>query len=98
MSANVRATSIFGDLRLDFREARLTSMVTTVHVSATFASVLIIVPPGLRVECHGSAILGEFSHRSSMGDAGPDAPTLRIVGMAVFGSVEVKVREMDYRR
>jgi predicted membrane protein len=90
---HLQATAIFGSLKLDFREARISAGVTTIHVSSTFASVQIIVPPGLRIECDGSAIMGEFSERRAMSrDPGPGAPTLRIVGMAVFGSVEIKMK------
>jgi hypothetical protein len=87
------ASATFGEVILDFRDARIRSGVTVIHVSATFGSVEIIVPPGLHIECDGSATFGEFAERVSL-SAPPDveAPTLRITGEALFGEVQVVMR------
>jgi hypothetical protein len=96
---HLRATSIFGELKLDFREARIRPGVTHVHVFAKFGTVNIIVPPGVFVDCDGSAFFGEFSERIElMPAAGADAPTLRITGMAIFGEVKVETRLPDDER
>ena len=93
MPERMRATAVFGDLHLDFREARIPLGVSTVFVNATFGQVRIIVPPGVLVECDGSAILGEFSERTMIGsDITDDMPTLRIVGAAIMGAVQVRMR------
>lgn len=87
------ASATFGEVVLDFREARIGPGVTVVHASATFGSIEIIVPPGLHIECDGSATFGEFSERVSLGAApGADAPTLRITGEALFGEVAIVMR------
>jgi Cell wall-active antibiotics response 4TMS YvqF/Domain of unknown function (DUF1707) len=87
------ASATFGEVLLDFREARIRPGVTIVHVSATCGSIEIIVPPGLHIECDGSATFGEFTERISL-SAPPDvdAPTLRITGEALFGEVRVVMR------
>lgn len=87
-----RAVVVFGSLELDLREARIPRGVNTLDVSATFAEVRIIVPPGLRVECDGSAILGEFTEAVIAGPASGDVVTVRVVGMAVLSSVSVEMR------
>jgi hypothetical protein len=87
-----RAVVVFGSLELDLREARIAARVTTLDVSATFAEVKIIVPPGIRVECDGSAILGEFTEAVIAGPASGDVATVRVVGMAVLSSVSVHMR------
>ena len=87
------AVALFGEMVLDFREARIPAGLTTIAVSAVFSHVRIIVPPGLHVECDGSAVLGEFTDRLFLTETTePGASTLRITGMAVFGQVEVKMR------
>jgi hypothetical protein len=92
-AAMTTSIAVFAEMELDFRAARLGPGVTTVDISCVFAEVRVIVPPGLRVECDGSAILGEFSEKTFGGlDPGVEAPTLRIVGHAVFGSVKVSMR------
>ena len=87
------ASATFGEVVLDFREARIGPGVTVVHASATFGSIEIIVPPGLHIECDGSATFGEFSERVSLSaPADIDAPTLRITGEALFAEVSVVMR------
>jgi predicted membrane protein len=87
------AVAIFSDMELDFRSARLGPGVTTIDVSCVFSEVRVIVPPGLRVECDGSTILGEFSQKSFSGsDPNDEAPTLRVTGQSVFGAVKVSMR------
>ncbi len=85
------ARSIFGNAELDFRETRLKSGVTELHVRAVFGNIEITVPPQLAVECEGSALFGNFEvAEGALAD--PDRPILRIVGIAVFGNVEIKTR------
>jgi hypothetical protein len=53
----------------------------------------IIVPPGLNVESDGIAILGGFDHTEEASlDPDPDAPILRLRGLALLGGVEVKIQ------
>jgi hypothetical protein len=54
--------------------------------------VKIIVPPGLRVECDGVAIMGEFKEQHSSPDDDPGAPLVRVRGLALMGSVTVTTR------
>lgn len=82
----------FGSLELDLREARIAAGVTTIDINAAFAEVTVIVPPGLHVECDGTAIIGEFADAIFEGAAGPDTATVRVTGTVVFASVHVKMR------
>jgi uncharacterized protein DUF1707 len=87
----LKSLSIFGASVLDFREASFAPGVTEVRVKVVFGALEIIVPPNLTVECEGTGVFGTFEHAGG-GVADPDRPVLRIVGTAVFGSVEVEVR------
>jgi cell wall-active antibiotic response 4TMS protein YvqF/uncharacterized protein DUF1707 len=81
--------AIFGHIELDLRRATFAPGITEVRVKAIFGSIEIGVPADIRVEVSGSGIFGNFQG-ASRAIADPDAPTLRIVGTAVFSSVEVK--------
>ena len=83
-------SAIFGTVVLDFREARFAAGVTEVHVRVVFGSCEIIVPPNLAVECEGTGIFGSFEQAAAP-VVDPDRPLLRIVGSAVFGSVEIEM-------
>lgn len=87
------AVAVMGGAELDFREAILGPGVTEVQVYTVWGGVEIIVPPGLNVESRGIALMGGFDHHAD-GTIHPDpnAPTLRITGVALMAGVEVAVR------
>lgn len=85
--------AVMGGAELDFREAQFGPGVTTVTVFATMGGVEIIVPPGLRVESDGFALMGGFEHSGgSPASPDPSAPLLRISGLAIMGGVDIQVR------
>jgi hypothetical protein len=87
----VRAT--MSSMVLDFRDARLPAGPVEVDLRAVMSSVEILVPPGLAVETEGTAVMGSFEHVDrAPTHPDPDVPLLRVRGMAVMGSVEIKMR------
>ena len=85
--------ALMGGLCLDFREALLPPGETEVWVFSVMGGTEIIVPPGLTVESDGVAILGGFEHHENVPvDPDPNAPVLRLRGLAVMAGVEVSVR------
>jgi len=88
------AIATMGGVELDLREATLAG-VTEVQAFAFWGAVEVLVPPGVRVECNGLGLMGGFEQGDDTGAAGvlgPDAPILRMTGVAIMGGVEVKVR------
>jgi len=87
------AVAVMGGVVLDFREALLPPGETEVWIFTAMGGAEIVVPPGLTVESNGVAILGGFEHREDAGmSPDPDAPVLRIHGLAIMGGVEVSIR------
>lgn len=85
--------AVMGGMVLDFREALLPPGDTEVWVFTVMGGAEIIVPPGLAVETDGVAILGGFEHAEDANlSTDPDAPSLRVRGVALMGGVEVKIR------
>jgi uncharacterized coiled-coil protein SlyX len=79
-------------VKLDFRQALLAPGVTELAITAVMGNVSIIVPPGLRVEGHGNAVMGSFDNRYfGAPTTGAQSPVLRLTGFALMS--EVKVRE-----
>lgn len=82
------ASSVFGDLDFDLRDATMDQRRTTVTVLAVFGNVDIYVPEGVNVDVGG---LTAFGHRRDWGrDAGqPDAASIviRVIGFA--GTIDV---------
>ncbi len=85
----VRVEAIFGNVELDLRETQFAPGVTELAVRSIFGSVEIAVPADVAVEVHGSAVFGNFEGTTRT-VADPNAPTLRIIGSAVFASVVVR--------
>ncbi len=89
----LQVVAVLGGGALDMREARFSAGITEINVAAVLGGVEIIVPPGVRVEVLGSAVLGGFALSGVDESAfSPQAPVLRIRGIAVMGGVDVKVR------
>lgn len=87
-----RVLAVLGNVELDLRDVVFPPGVTRLYAKAVFGNVEITVPPTLAVECEGSGFLGNFSTVSRVPPEGDDTPVLRVIGVAVFGNVEVLTR------
>lgn len=83
--------ALMGGAGLDFREARFRTPVTEVTVVAMMGGVDIIVPPGVRVESNGFALMGGFES-VDQGPPNPDAPLIKVNGFVCMGGVDITVR------
>src|SRR4051812_30181185 len=60
MPHRLRVVTVMGGARLDLREARFPAGVVDIEIFAFMGGTEIIVPPGLAVQTHGTAIMGGF--------------------------------------
>ena len=89
----ITALALQGGVELDFREAIFGPGTVELSAVAVMGGIQIIVPPALRVETTGFAIIGGFEDRSEYGlSQDPREPTLKIRGFAVMGGIEIDVR------
>lgn len=92
-SRQLNVIAVMGGAELDFREARMPPGITELNVFAWMGGVEVVVPPGVRVEMNGIALMGGFEeHMRTVEPPPPDAPVLRIGGFALMAGVEVSVR------
>lgn len=91
---NPRTTikAIMADVKIDLRDATFMDREISFDILAVMAEATILVPPGVRLECDGFAVMGEFSDRHDSSGSDPDAPLVRIHGTAVMGRVTVQTR------
>ncbi len=82
------ATSTFGDLDFDLRDATITERRTKVTVLAAFGNVDVYVPEGVNVDIGGAAV---FGHRRDWGHDTdrPDAPTVQVRVLGFGGTIDV---------
>nr|WP_202420312.1 DUF1707 domain-containing protein [Actinomadura rayongensis] len=90
------ATCVFGGIELDFRRAVLSQREVTVNITAIFGGVEITVPPGVRVVSSVATVFGGVEPVEDELD--PDAPTIRLTGLVLFGGVSVRRREVGASR
>ncbi|MFN2400435.1 MAG: DUF1707 domain-containing protein [Gemmatimonadaceae bacterium] len=87
--------AFMGGVEVDLREARFPPDGIVIDAYTMWGGIEIVVPPGVRVECDGFAIMGGFGQtnlsREVAPSPSPDAPRVRIRGLAVWGYVEVQV-------
>jgi hypothetical protein len=87
-----RVVCVLGNVLLDLTRARVGPGTSRIEVRVVFGNVEIIVPPELRVECDGSAILANFeANTKAQSTLSAEAPLISIGGIAFAGNVEVKV-------
>lgn len=87
-----RGVSVWGDLKIDLTLARFGAGISQIELVVVMGNVTILVPPDVRVDCEGDAVLGSFETQGGRWTtAGFDAPTIRVSGTAYMGSVEIKI-------
>jgi hypothetical protein len=87
-----RAVSFWGSVTIDLTSARFGAGTSRIEVVAIMGSIEVFVPPDVRVECDGDAIVGSFEMQGQKWSKPADgAPTLHVTGTAYLGSVEVRV-------
>ena len=84
--------AVMANVKIDLRDATFVNREIEFEILAVMSETTILVPPGVRVECDGFAIMGEFSDRHDASGDDPDAPVIRIRGTSVMASVVVKTR------
>lgn len=89
----ITAVALQGGVELDFREAAFGPGIVEVRAFAVMGGIQVIVPPDLRVEASGFAIMGGFEERTESGLGGDGGgPLLKIRGFALMGAIQIDVR------
>ncbi len=95
--AELTVLSVFGDATIDLTGAILSGMTTELRCNAVFGSVKVIVPDALHVDVSGVGILGEYQSKDKRKGQdkrrtpAPNAPQIRLTGIALFGSVDIRI-------
>lgn len=81
------ANTVMGGLVLDFREAQIPAEGIDIYADVIMGELKIILPPGLPADVDCSTFMGSVSDKSKAGV--PGAPTVRVTGATVMGSISV---------
>ena len=94
---HLKVWAVAGGGELDLREARFAPGVTAIEVVAVMGGVDLVLPEGVRVEVVGAAFLGGFDHNAGAAVEDPNAPLIRVSGVAVMGGVDVSRSRREYK-
>lgn len=87
-----RAMAIMGSVTVDLTRANIQPGTSRIEVLSCMGDVTILLPPDVRVECDGDAIIGTFDlKRETASATSLNAPLLLVSGTSVMSSVLVKV-------
>lgn len=86
------AVTVMGGTDLDFRQAAFATETVSVRLLVLMGGVDIVVPPGVRVEWGGIALMGGVTMPEPLTPPAPDAPILRLSGLVCMGGVDVVER------
>ena len=93
----IRMINIFGGSDLDFSSARFSAKTTRITMFCMFGGASFYVREGMRTVSKAVCIFGGVDNRGPA-TADPDAPTLVIEGLALFGGASIKVKKTAKQR
>lgn len=91
-----QAVAVMGEVHLDLTSAILPEELTEIRAFALMGSVIVTVPDSVVVDVTGSGFMGEFTRKDKRRKPdrsrvpSPAAPTVRVSGFAMLGSVEIR--------
>lgn len=84
-------TAVFGGVTLDLRAALPAPDGAVISATAVFGGIEIIVPHGWRIAVKATPIFGGVDDKTvHEATLGPDAPTVTIDGLVLFGGIEIR--------
>jgi hypothetical protein len=84
-------TAIFGGVTLDLRGAHPAPDGASVNATVAFGGIDILVPKGWRISVRSTPIFGGVEDKTDQSEPpAPDAPTLHVDALTVFGGVDIK--------
>ncbi|MGQ0640448.1 MAG: LiaF domain-containing protein [Gemmatimonadaceae bacterium] len=93
LARRFRVAAIMAEAKLDLREARIGYGQSVIEVFAFWASIEIIIPPGIWIDVQDSSLMGDVSWESAANRHLPkDAPSILVRGSVIMSSISVKVR------
>lgn len=96
LPATSRWDTIFGDVKLDLREAQVPAGAIEIEAKTCFGDIELLVPEGVLVEVRSKAYLGDVKQDAGM-VAPHGAPRIVLTGSTVFGDVRVQARRLRER-
>lgn len=82
-------TAVFGDVRLDLRDASLEPTGASLQITTVFGDLDLDVPENWRITVSGPELFGDVNLRAAHGPP-PDAPVLQLRVVTIFGDIDIR--------
>jgi hypothetical protein len=95
------AVTVMGGGDVDLREARFEDREVVIRCFTLMGGIDVIVPPEVNLQVNGIGLMGAFDEVSTADadeDPDPSAPTVRVVGFALMGGVDVRRKRTKAER
>ncbi|MFD1824153.1 MULTISPECIES: DUF1707 SHOCT-like domain-containing protein [Mumia] len=94
---HLTVTAVMGGALIDTRRARFSAPEVVITVNAIMGGAEVVVAPTTRVVMDGIGIMGGFGGPTDDSEVGPNSPTVRVRGVAIWGGVSVRRGTLDER-
>lgn len=91
-----RWKTVFGDVKLDLREAHVPAGTIEIEARTVFGDVELLVPEGVLVETRTRTFFGD-TKQSAGGAGAAGAPRIVLTGGTLFGDVRIQARRLRER-
>lgn len=95
--AEIKLVNVFGGTDLDFSDARFTAKTTRITLFCLFGGAHFYVREGMRTVSKAVCIFGGIDNRAPS-TTDPNAPTLIIEGLALFGGADIRIKKTPRQR
>ena len=85
-----RASTVFGDVRIDLRGLRTAADRIDLHVSTVFGDIDVIVAEGVDAELHGSTVFGNRKIQLAPVERLAGTPLVVVHAKAIFGDLRLR--------
>jgi hypothetical protein len=85
-----RASTVFGDVRIDLRGLRTSADTVQLHLSTVFGDVEVIVSEGVAAEIEGWTVFGDRRTQLAAVPRLPGTPYVVVRGWTVFGDLRLR--------
>ena len=91
--AECRFRSYLGNIKLDLRQATITTQTIYIDAHTPFGNIDLLVPEGVHVEVRANPVVGKLKQETT-GPPTPGAPRIILTGGTWFGDVKVRNRRL----
>ena len=81
--------AVFGSIKFDLRDTKITKDVT-INVTSIFGGIELILPDDVNIKVRSTSIFGGVDDKKQKGSLNEDSKVIYVNATCIFGGVEIK--------